>query len=389
MLWAFAVVAANDVELGRTRLALVGVGVGNLAYDHIGRVVREAVDVHGVCTIDTAAASRNEHLIAQALSRRVTVITKVWYTHLGYNRTRLSVAQSLSKLGRVDVVALLHWPRCRHDIPWMRCEDEERELDANVRAAGPAPDHDAWRASWRALEDAYEEGSVAAIGVSNFDVDDMTEVLAMARISPHLVQINVWTVLFDPRLMELLRSHSIQVQVYNVVGGIVLRERAAPRAYADLASLGTPALLVLAWLTQNGIAVVPRSASHLADNSPAAVASVPRMDRDTALRVESAMRALMTGQDYPDGVAATFINLLAGAASVFWIHLDTGQEILVIDHLGPGSNAKLNTHHGHAFVARLVESDAAYTFQVVSRSAQHFFIGDDEVQQTEQEELRR
>lgn len=323
MLWALAAVVASEVELGRTRLALVGVGVGNLAHEQIGRAVREAVDVHGVRTIDTAAASRNEHLIAQALSRRVTVITKVWYTHLGYNRTRLSVAASASALGPVDVVALLHWPRCRHDIPWMRCEDEERELDASVRAVGPAPGRDAWRGSWRALEDAYDEGRVAAIGVSNFDLEDMEALLAMARTPPHLVQINAWTVLFDPQLAGLLRSHSIQIQVYNVMNGIVLRERAAPRAYADLASLGTPAVLVLAWLTQNGIAVVPRSASHISDNSPAAVATVPRMDRDMALRVERAMRALMTGQDYPDGVAATFVNLLADAARVFWVHADT------------------------------------------------------------------
>ena len=52
----------------------------------------------------------------------------------------------------------------------MRCAEEEEELEATVRAAGPAPDRESWRASWRALEQLYAtEPRLVAIGVSNFE----------------------------------------------------------------------------------------------------------------------------------------------------------------------------------------------------------------------------
>merc|ERR1712216_810990 len=94
----------------------------------------------------------------------------LWYTHLGYGRTMLSVRDSIaaletgSKLERpIRVTVLPHWPRCRKDISWMHCEQEERDLPERVKAAGPAPHLDAmaWQGSWRALEELYEEGVVS------------------------------------------------------------------------------------------------------------------------------------------------------------------------------------------------------------------------------------
>jgi diketogulonate reductase-like aldo/keto reductase len=56
----------------------------------------------------------------------VKILTKVWYTHLGYERTKHSVYQSLTNLGRdsIDIV-ILHWPRCNDEIEWMNCDAEE------------------------------------------------------------------------------------------------------------------------------------------------------------------------------------------------------------------------------------------------------------------------
>ena len=75
--------------------------------------------------IDTASASQNERMIADAIARsgvpagEVMVQTKVWYTHLGYNRTMLSVRDSLAQLGARaarNATVLIHWPRCRRDL---------------------------------------------------------------------------------------------------------------------------------------------------------------------------------------------------------------------------------------------------------------------------------
>jgi hypothetical protein len=76
----------------------VGLGVGNMAHDEIDSAISQAV-AKGTRLIDTASASRNEHLIARALDvpggTEVQVLTKVWYTHLGYERTLLSVNDSI------------------------------------------------------------------------------------------------------------------------------------------------------------------------------------------------------------------------------------------------------------------------------------------------------
>ena len=162
LLLAFPAAAAPERVATTARLSngewlpLVGVGVGNLPHEQLAAVLGEAVGDHGVRFVDTAAASRNERAIADALAPlavaapgSVVVQTKVWYTHLGYARTRLSVEDSLAALSpdaARNVTVLLHWPRCRDDIPWMRCEAEEAELPERVKQAGPPPHLDRERA---------------------------------------------------------------------------------------------------------------------------------------------------------------------------------------------------------------------------------------------------
>jgi len=225
-----------DFELSNGfELPVVGLGVGNLAHRSIPSVVSAGVERFGVRLVDTAMASNNEHLLQETLrrlprpERRVVVVTKVWYTHLGYGRTRLAVEESLKSLGGgVDVVMLLHWPRCRDDVAWMRCAEEEAEAELRYRRAGPAPGADAWVGSWRALEEFYGAGRLAAIGVSNFDYDDTARLLRDAAVSPHVYQGNVWAFLFDPRLVELLREHRVRFVAYNVASGAHLRRDVVP-----------------------------------------------------------------------------------------------------------------------------------------------------------------
>ena len=170
-------------------IPLVGMGIGNLAHGDIPRAVRDQL-ASGVRLIDTAHASNNERILADAISDfdrssgggrggslrsgggdgngngndddPIHVVTKVWYTHLGYERTKLSVTESLRELQlpagssrRILVHLLLHWPRCNDAISWMHCEEEEEKLPLSVKDAGPPPHLDkdnAFKESWRALE---------------------------------------------------------------------------------------------------------------------------------------------------------------------------------------------------------------------------------------------
>lgn len=276
------------------KLPLLGLGVGNMQHDMIEESVYDAVQNLGVTLIDTAAASHNEHLIRKALDRSTTknikILTKVWYTHLGYERTRLSVLDSLAQLGQNSIACvLIHWPRCNNNIPWMNCREEETNLPLRVRQAGPAG---TWQDSWRALEDLYEEKKIKNIGVSNFNFDEMKELISFARIQPHVLQGNVWSVIFDPWLMKLLSEKKIQFQAYNVLNGVLPSLAANANDHnsfkrsenvfaaikkiahevsllSDANIIYTPAQMILAWLIQKQIGVIPRSSSktHLLENA--------------------------------------------------------------------------------------------------------------------------
>lgn len=129
----------------RRKMSLVGIGIGNMQHDAIEKSVLKAID-SGVRVIDTAHSANNEHILGKhevlspLLHRMsdqdpVTVITKVWYTHLGYERTKLSVLESMKRMGRGSIeVVLLHWPKCDTEKnTWMQCKKEEKELEDHVK----------------------------------------------------------------------------------------------------------------------------------------------------------------------------------------------------------------------------------------------------------------
>jgi diketogulonate reductase-like aldo/keto reductase len=135
-------------------------------------------------------------------ANEVHVVTKVPYTHLGYERTKLSVLDSLRELNNRNtrVHILLEWPRCDDKIPWMNCEQDEMKLPHHVKAAGPPPHHNkdfAFLDSWRALEEIYLRevslgpnlATVASIGVANFDLEDLQLLETRTRVLPHIIQV--------------------------------------------------------------------------------------------------------------------------------------------------------------------------------------------------------
>jgi diketogulonate reductase-like aldo/keto reductase len=354
-------------------LPLRGLGVGNLQHELIPTIVREGLRL-GLRLIDTAHASHNEALIDQSVAAAasatttsdqhvdVHVVTKVWYTHLGYERTIHSVRESMEALSHVDKIhVLLHWPRCSNDIAWMDCTGEEDALPAHVQALGPAPHLQpqlAYLDSWRAMEDLYDDnttGRLASIGVSNFDLSDLQALLAQARIVPHIIQLNVWSLLFDPDLIQLCRHHNIHVQVYNVMNGIFGRATThSPQALHRLVALAdeakvTPVQLVVAWLVQQGVSVIPRttSASHLHDNAAAVpVIQMPDDDDDILRRI---VTVLLQDRDL-DPPVVMFVSRHDVPVSLFWQHDESGEEHSVRPDLQPGESFHSDTYPGHVFV---------------------------------------
>ncbi len=429
-------------------IPLLGTGVGNLAHDILPGVLVQAHEIssnsNSHLLIDTARASQNEKTVAKVLSKAdgklsgkkkrlggkihqpiINVVTKVWYTHLGYQRTKLSVIESLTDLVPdealsdtcIHVHVLLHWPKCDDNIPWMNCAAEEEALPHYVKEAGPPPHlrkGTAWKESWKALEDMYEEHSkykgpikvkLVSIGVSNFNQQEMEELLQIARIKPHIYQGNIWSLIFDPNLMMLLNQNNIMFQVYNAVNGILSQADRAPNAFQQLLEIATTHFsiktstnrqeeamavikVVLAWLVSNSISVIPRSSSeeHLIANSPASLLHITKgmidltkQQLDVSTLIERPMSALLRGEDLEPkvtkaGVHARFFNHHSVPITLFWVSHD--KELKEAGIVKPGESHVVMTFPGHTFIASHKETaiEQKYTITAQHGEAEKFHM---------------
>jgi diketogulonate reductase-like aldo/keto reductase len=390
--------------------------MGNLEHDLIESQITYALtDEMEYRMIDTAHDSQNELLIRNSIRKamlffqkegrddaQIHVVTKVSYTHLGYERTKLSVMESLKYLAQpnIRVHVLLNWPRCRDNFAsWMNCEQHELDLPDHVKEAGPSPllnrEH-AFKESWRALEDVFLKEidlgeklpSIESIGVSNFELDDLHELEKNARIRPHLLQGNVWTFLFDTQLMDYCRQKNIQFQAYNVISGIFGRRDATPNALESLIWTAnelsgnnqakfSPAQVVLKWLMQNNVSVIPRTGQigHLQENSPLAIESLPPLTPNQQDTVRVAVEALLQGNDL-DKPQARFVNTnIKMKVHIFW-RSDNGQEHPVRENLLPGERFDTMTFPGHVFVVYddIKSQKKEYTIEAGFGERQHISV---------------
>jgi diketogulonate reductase-like aldo/keto reductase len=381
------------------KIPLVGLGVGNMMAEVVPAMISHSLRADkNIRLIDTSHVSQNEHLVAKGIKegveelRKVTkdekvqvhVVTKVWYTHLGYDRTKLAVKASLEALKEaiddehvdLKVHFMLHWPRCYDNIPWMDCENEENALSDEVKEAGTAPHLDksnAWKGSWKALEDLYLEKStaIASIGVSNFHLRELDEMTTLARVQPHIVQTNIWSLLYDPLMVNFCHARDIHLQAYHLMNGVILKAEIAPFAYHHLLVVGneltkimrdegtlgedeehvTPAQVLMAWLVQHHISVIPRTTDlgHLTKNSAASLGKIPSMTDPQVKTVANAVEALLSGDDLKEDayVKVTF-HAKSKDIYLYWADHEYGGEIQV-SLIEKGKTFEESSHPGHTF----------------------------------------
>ena len=400
------------------KIPLVGLGVGNMAPEVIPAVISHALKADkNIRLIDTSNVSSNEILVAQGIANgaeqlekatgqslvEVHVITKVWYTHLGYNRTLVAVKSSLEALKvamdhpnvNLKVHAMLHWPRCYDTIPWMNCELEEENLSNEIKEAGPPPHLDkenAWKESWKALEELVSDKSnpIVSIGVSNFHLNELDELTKLAKVKPHVVETNAWSLLYDPLLIEFCHKKGIHLVAYHLMDGIIRQADAAPFAFHHLLVIAneltnimrtsgllaedaelTPAQVVLSWLVQHSISVIPRTTDlyHLKENSASSLAAIPAMDDTQVQTVAHAVEALISGDDLTEDA---FVKLTFHAKSkdvyLYWHDPDYGGEIQVAK-IEKGNAFEESSHPGHIF--RIYDSEGKDNMEIFTVSGKY------------------
>ncbi|BBW97359.1 aldo/keto reductase [Geobacillus sp. FSL W8-0032] len=218
------------------RMPWVGLGVYKVKEgEEVKRAVRTALEM-GYRHIDTAAFYENEEGVGQAIREsgipreQVFVTTKVWNTDQGYETTLKAFDKSLKKLGfdYVDLY-LVHWP---------------------VKGK--------YKETYKALEKLYKDGYVRAIGVSNFQIHHLQDVLADCEIKPMVNQVEYHPRLTQKELHAFCRENGIQLEAWSpLMRGEILNEPTIVEIGKKYGK--TPAQVVLRWDLQNGVVTIPKS----------------------------------------------------------------------------------------------------------------------------------
>ncbi|MBH8599303.1 MULTISPECIES: aldo/keto reductase [unclassified Thermoactinomyces] len=195
---------------------------------------------YGYRSVDTAAIYQNEEGVGQGIregleqagiSREELFVTsKVWNSDLGYESTLQAYEISLRKLG-LDYLDLylIHWP----------VEGKYKE-------------------AWRALETLYKEGRVKAIGVSNFHIHHLEDLLKDAEIKPMVNQVEFHPRLTQKELRKYCKEQGIQFEAWSPLMQGQLLDNPVLKEIADRYGKSV-AQIILRWDLQHGVVTIPKS----------------------------------------------------------------------------------------------------------------------------------
>jgi diketogulonate reductase-like aldo/keto reductase len=237
-------------------LPALGLGVFQTPPEETRDAVTAALAA-GYRHIDTAAAYGNERQVGEAIAASdvdradVFIETKIWISDYGYEQTLHGFEKSARKLGveQIDLL-ILH-----QALP--------TEFDKTLEA-------------YRALETLLAHGKVRAIGVSNFMVDHLTQLLDVASVVPAVNQIEVHPYFQQPDVQAKNAEYNILTQAWSPIGGITFYRDAEHTSTLQDPVIGdiadahgkSPAQVMLRWGIQQGRSVIPKSTkpNRIAEN---------------------------------------------------------------------------------------------------------------------------
>ncbi len=208
--------------------------------------VKEALKV-GYRLIDTARAYLNEKSVGKGIKesgiarQEIFVTTKLWNGDQGYNSALRAFDESLNKLGLEYLdLYLIHWPK------------------TDTRAE-----------SWRALQEIHKSGRAKAIGVSNYTVKHLEELLASSDIVPAVNQVEFHPFIYNEQkeLVEFCHKHGIVFEAYSPLARAHNMDNQVLRTIAEHHSK-TSAQIILRWEIQHGSVPIPKSTQpeHIKEN---------------------------------------------------------------------------------------------------------------------------
>lgn len=223
-----------------TLIPQVGLGVWKTSLNETTRMVKEAIQ-NDYVLIDTAKQYGNEEAVGKGIVEGLTVTdrdrssifltTKIFNGDQGnYDKLRNAFNEQLQKLqtNYVDLL-LLHWPV-----------------------------NDKYNESWRALEAIYADGQAKAIGVCNFDVERMTDLLDHAKVTPAINQIEFNPYIHQPAIVDFCRENNIQLEAWSPLGSGRLLTNEIIKQIAKKHHK-SPAQVILRWEAQQNFVIISKT----------------------------------------------------------------------------------------------------------------------------------
>ena len=223
---------SNGVEM-----PLLGYGVFQVSPDECERCVTDALNV-GYRLIDTAQAYQNEEGVGAAWRKSgikredLFLVTKVWISNAGEEKAYKSIDESLRKL-QTEYIDLLLIHQAYGDV----------------------------FGTWRAMEKAYREGKVRAIGVSNFQAGRFFDFAHYVELKPMVNQLQCNALAQQTCIEPIHAEFGTKVMAWGPLGGQGAEGIVKSEVLAAIgAKYGkTAAQVALRWLTQRGIVAIPKS----------------------------------------------------------------------------------------------------------------------------------
>jgi diketogulonate reductase-like aldo/keto reductase len=239
----------------RIRIPKLGLGTWFIDDDKAADAVKAAVGI-GYRNIDTAQAYGNERGVGEGIRTsgvardELFVSTKLAAEIKAYDGAVAAIDGSLATMGLeyIDLM-LIHSPQ-----PW-----------ADFRGGDYAEGN---RQAWRALEEAHQAGKIRAIGVSNFQQQDLENILATATVAPHVNQLLVHAGNTPAELLSYCESKGILVEAYSPIAHGEILKNTEVQAMAEKYDVSVPQLCIR-YTLQLGTVSLPKTANpeHMRSNA--------------------------------------------------------------------------------------------------------------------------
>lgn len=190
--------------------------------------------------IDTALMYQNHREIAQALQEvsipreELFITSKIWFDDLSYQGVLSQVEKILEEL-KIDYLdlCLIHWPNSDFDM----------------------------KDSFEAFSHLVKTGVVKSVGVSNFTINHLKEAIEKSPVSISVNQVEFHPYLYQKELLDFCKENDIVLTAYSPMGrGEVLEDETIQDIARGVGK--TPSQVVLRWLIQQNIVVIPKAASY-------------------------------------------------------------------------------------------------------------------------------